>query len=158
MEPRVLHRVIYGSTTPHQSQLDALRIRPAILQQYSRHRVLHCDYPAILASPEASACVRGTYVEGLTAADMWRLDIFEGDEYERVRVSARLLAADGGLEDEVDAETYVWTESTDLLEKREWDFDEFRREKLRYWVGGSAEFEGEPVRPSIAGVSLICRN
>lgn len=153
MELRVLHRVIYGSTTPHKSQLEALRINSAILQRYSRHRVVGCDYPAIVASSEPSACVRGTYVEGLTAADIWRLDIFEGDEYERVKVSPRLLTADGQVGEEIIGETYVWIKPVDMLEEREWDFDEFRREKLRHWVGGSAEYEGEPVRPSIAGAS-----
>ena len=150
MAPQVLHRVLYGSTTPHSSQLEALKIQPAILPKYVRHRVAHCDYPAILPSPEPSASVRGTYVQGLTAADQWRLDIFEGDEYERVKVTLRPLNADGEQGHEVEAETYVWVAPKDDLEESEWDFEEFRREKISRWVGSSIEYEGT-LRPSIVG-------
>lgn len=83
---------------------------------------------------------------GLTNADIWRLDIFEGDEYERVKVRCKLLVDgkdDGG--EEVEAETYVWIAGEERLEVQEWDFEEFRREKMRFWVGqeGEGEFAGE---------------
>ena len=153
MAPQVLHRVLYGSTKPHSSQLAALKIQPAILPHYVRHRVAFCDYPAILASPDSSSCVRGTHVQGLTAADQWRLDIFEGEQYERIKVKLRLLDAENHECEEVEAETYVWIASKDELEDREWDFEEFRKEKMARWVGRSKEYEGE-LRLSIAGVSI----
>ena len=56
-------------------------------------------------------------------------------------------------ENEVEAETYVWSGLDDDLEKSEWDFEEFRREKMFRWVGGSKEYEGE-LRPSITGSCL----
>ena len=101
--------------------------------------------------------MRGTYVTGLSDADIWRLDIFEGDEYERKKVKARLLttvgneSGEGNIEgDEVEGETYIWIAGRDKLEDEEWDFAEFQREKMRYWVG--AEGEGEYAgRPSIIG-------
>lgn len=125
-----------------------------------------CDYPAIVPSPsrlpspssghgggiegneyingdskEEGGCVRGVWVEGLTDGDMWRLDIFEGGEYERRRVVCRIL---GEGEGDVEAETYVWREGEVGLEGGEWDFEEFRREKMGRWVGGKEEeFEGE---------------
>ena len=40
---------------------------------------------------EEEAEVRGTYVAGLSRQDFARLDVFEGDEYERRRVKVRLL-------------------------------------------------------------------
>ena len=51
---------------------------------------------------------------------------------------------------EVEAETYVWKEGEEGLEGREWDFAEFQREKMRFWVGaeGEGEYEG---RASIIG-------
>ena len=91
-------------------------------------------------------------MEGLTDGDIWRLDIFEGAEYERCRVRCRLLGegegeGDGGGDEEgreVEAETYVWKEEgRELLEMGEWDFEVFRREKMGRWVGGSGEFDGE---------------
>ena len=83
---------------------------------------------------------------GLTDADLWRLDIFEGDEYERVKVRCRLLV-DGNddVGEEVEVETYVWIAGEERLEAQEWDFEEFRREKMKFWAGseGEGEFAGE---------------
>ena len=150
MVPQVLHRVLFGSTTPHESQIQALKIQPAVLPGYIRHRVVDADYPAVIASSEPSACVRGTYVQGLTAADIWRLDIFEGDEYERVWVQPRLVKTNGEQGDEVKTETYVWKAPRKDLEPQEWDFEEFKAEKLYRWVGGRSDYEGE-LRPSTMG-------
>ena len=153
MVPQVLHRVLYGSTTPHQVQLDAIKVYPALLPKHRRHRVIGCDYPAVVQSSDDTACVRGSYVEGLTAADMWRLDIFEGDEYERTNVPLRLLDEHGVEGEEKVAETYRWILPISTLEDQEWDFEEFRRDKLKDWVGGSAtvEYYDGKLRPSIAG-------
>lgn len=151
MAPQVLHRVIFGTTKPEPAQASRITIVPAILINYMRHRVSDCDYPAIIPSPEAGACVRGTYVRGLTAADLWRLDLFEGDQYNRVKVKLRLLRNDGGEDDEVEAETYVWADGSVDLEDGEWDFEEFRREKMSRWIGDDEEYEGE-LRPSIDSV------
>ena len=87
--------------------------------------------------------MRGTYVQGLTAADQWRLDIFEGDQYARVKVRPRLLDANGNQGKEVETETYIWIAPKEELEDREWDFEEFRKEKMARWVGGTEEFGGE---------------
>ena len=151
MAPQVLYRVIYGTTNPTPSQISRLVIEPALLPQYTRHRVRHCDYPAITPSAEPGACVRGTYVRGLSYQDQWRLDLFEGSQYERIRLRLNLLDGQGNLGEEREAETYVWADSINDLDEGEWDFEEFRREKMRRWVGSDEEYEGE-LRPSIAGV------
>lgn len=156
MSPLILHRVLHGTTTPSPAQSAALTIRPAVLDGHTRHRVKNCDYPAVVSDPDTpGACVRGTWVDGLTLADVWRLDIFEGEQYERRRVRCRIIAdegQDGGDRERQDvraAETYIWIESRDKLEPREWDFDEFRREKIGRWIGRE-EFAGE-LRPAIRG-------
>ncbi|KAK4694839.1 hypothetical protein P7C71_g2806, partial [Lecanoromycetidae sp. Uapishka_2] len=91
------------------------------------------------------ACVRGTYVQGLTDGDQWRLDVFEGDQYRRVKVTPRLLNEGGEVDrdvgEEVEAETYVWVDEETGLEEGEWDFEVFRKEKMGRWVGGSEEYE-----------------
>ncbi|PYH42685.1 gamma-glutamylcyclotransferase family protein [Aspergillus saccharolyticus JOP 1030-1] len=117
---------------------------------------------AFNAESRAPASVLGTLVTGLTDGDVYRLDLFEGDEYAkvkvRVKVRAKGTAADGvtsalteekgvrdGLEsslipshevfrDEVEALTYVWTAGRDRLEDLEWDFEAFKRDKLAWWV------------------------
>lgn len=154
MAPPVLHRVIWGSSTPPTpAHASLLRIRPAILHAHQRHKVKHADFPAILPT-DAEATVRGTLVEGLTDGDLWRLDIFEGSEYERRNVRVRVLQgkehsdldvqgmgdvsqeAEQHVEgDEVDAETYIWIAGAQRLESEEWDFAEFVRDKMKRWVG-----------------------
>ena len=155
MAPQVLYRVCYGSPNPTTLQKSLLTIRPAILHAYCRRKVRYCDYPAIIPSPGDS--VRGTYVQGLTDADLWRLNIFEGDQYTREKVRIQLLEevgdedGKGNVEGpEVLAETYVWADEEEDLEEGEWDFAVFRREKMSRWIGGNEEYEGE-LRPSILG-------
>ncbi|KAK0265030.1 hypothetical protein LTS09_001439 [Friedmanniomyces endolithicus] len=167
MAPQVLHRVCHGSTSPSNPIYAAHRFKnsPAILHNYRRHRVRHADYPAILpvatttTDPDSSkATVRGTYVTGLTATDLWRLDIFEGSEYRRERVRVRLLpqanltgSGEGGEEgEEVDAETYVWIADPQDLDERAWDFSEFQREKMRFWVGSEGAGEYAEVDDAVA--------
>ncbi|KAL8929474.1 MAG: hypothetical protein Q9208_001143 [Pyrenodesmia sp. 3 TL-2023] len=143
----VLYRVCYGSSTPTSFQRSLLTIRPAILHAHCRRRVLDRDYPAIIPSPHDS--VRGTYVQGLTDGDIFRLDIFEGDEYERRKVKIRLLdvegndGGEGNIEgEEVEVATYIWVAGEKELEGGEWDFGEFRREKMQRWIGGRGEYDG----------------
>ena len=154
MAPEVLYRVLFSTTTPHASQTSMLTIHPAVLPHYTRHRVLGCDYPAVLPNKSSSSAgVRGTYVKGLTNKQIWRLDLFEGDQYRRKKVRPRLLVdgvVEGGDGGEVDAETYVWDDlegemGSNGLEEGEWDFEEFRREKMRRWIGneGKEEYAGE---------------
>ncbi|MCJ1335895.1 hypothetical protein MMC09_001169 [Bachmanniomyces sp. S44760] len=136
MAPSVLHRVIHGTPKPEPWQTALLNIEPAMLPFFCRHKVRYCDYPAIVPDKEAS--VRGTYVQGLTEGDLWRLDIFEGDEYERRKVKIKWIdrKGEGEEEVEVEVETYVWIAGEHRLEKGEWDFEEFTREKIGRWVGG----------------------
>ncbi len=117
-------------------------IRPAILHDYCRHKVEFCDYPGIV--PEKGHSVRGTYVTGLTDGDIYRLDSFEGPEYNRQKVKVSVLKEDGQTEgEEVEAETYVYIAGKDQLEDQEWDYDEFRLEKMHRWADQSDEYQGE---------------
>ena len=172
MAPGVLHRVIYGTQNPSPVDYPAMRhlkIRPAVLEGYRRHKVLLAEYPAIM--PEEGGRVRGTLVEGLTSGDIWRLDLFEGCQYQRewVRVkplddielseSSNQSRYSGGEkksetngisqngtkqppstpppadEELVPAQTYVWFSSPSELEAAEWDFEEFKRDKMEAWMG-----------------------
>lgn len=152
MAAPVLHRVIHGTTSPTPFQRSLLTTRPALLRSHRRHRVLHADYPAVIPEEGEDATVLGTLVTGLTDGDIWRLDIFEGDEYERRKVEVEVLNdVEGGIDEaakkdqssptsgakreKVAAQTYVWIAGVDRLEKREWDFEEFRKEKMGGWVG-----------------------
>lgn len=148
MAPQVLYRVCYGTLKPLPVQLSSLTITPAVLHAYTRHKVRFCDYPAIIPSSSTSS-VRGTYARGLTDADIWRLDIFEGSQYVRKKLKVTALTKvgheteEGNVEgEEVEVETYVWIEGEELLEEGEWDFGEFTRDRLKRWVGNE-QYEGE---------------
>lgn len=87
--------------------------------------------------------MRGTYVTGLTDENVRSLDWFEGEQYERVKVRVVLLkdGVEGGVGEEVkEAETYVFTAGDEALEKKEWDYEVFRREKLGNWADRSEEY------------------
>lgn len=164
MAPAVLYRVCYGTSQPSNFQKSLLSIRPALLSGFQRHKVKHADYPAIVPvttlqqkqgkeKDSDEPCVRGTFVSGLTDGDIWRLDIFEGDEYARRDVKVALLHNDDSpSKTKEEAQTYVWIAGEDQLEEGEWDFDEFVREKITRWVGnaGEPEYAG---RESIRGSS-----
>jgi len=147
MAPGVLYRVIYGSANPEPWQKALTTVRPALLQSYRRHHVKYADYPAIL--PHEGSSVRGSLVTGLTDGDIYRLDIFEGDQYVRKQVKVQVLkdvgldeaAKEGETEvvDEVWAESYVWQEGAETLEPQEWDFEEFKRDKMQAWMGEALE-------------------
>ena len=165
MAPPVLCRIIRGppssSTT---NDIASLRVRPAILHAYKRHRVKNKKYPAILPGDMHSS-VQGMLVEGLTATDIWRLDLYEGPEYTREKVSVSLVRgeSDGtpplhshnmlNWEGEVEANAYVWTDDADKLEPGEWDLADFIREEMEWWVGREAAgmHEGFQGRASING-------
>lgn len=145
MAREVLHRVIYendGLSDPVKAKLAAkLRIRPAILHDHTRRRVRYADYPGMI--PLAGHTVRGTYVTGLRDIDIRRLDMFEGGQYERQKIRCHIITEDGkSTGEECVAETYIFTEGDEHLENREWDYEEFRRDKLYRWSGQSEEFKG----------------
>lgn len=146
MVPSILHRVIQNPAIALPSS--HITTSPALLPTFRRYRVRHADYPAILPSNDDGACVKGTLVRGLSDGDMARLDRFEGGEYARRGVEVDVLSESGtdvGKKERratVEAETYVWIAGEEQLEAGEWDFDEFRKEKLWRWVGsGSTEYQ-----------------
>ncbi|CAI7589064.1 hypothetical protein PCG10_008290 [Penicillium crustosum] len=182
MVPQILFKVIYGQANPEPWQEAMLRFQPAILHGYRRHRVQDADFPGIAAVPKsavetekssdpktnAGTSVIGTLVSGLTDGDLYRLDRFEGSDYDKRLVVVRPLqeshgdngqsgegsapesqlremlnaagveVTDKGKEEEISAVTYVWTAGKDMLEDTEWDFESFRRDKMAWWVGVGA--------------------
>jgi gamma-glutamylcyclotransferase (GGCT)/AIG2-like uncharacterized protein YtfP len=159
MACEILYRVCYGTSAiqehPKLKKLaSGLSIRPAILHNYCRHKVLDADYPAII--PQQGHTVRGTYVTGLTDSDIARLDIFEGSEYERKNVKVILLE-DGQEKGETkEAQSYIWSSSVDRLEKKEWDYEEFRKTKMHRWADTSDEFEGKCTTADIPCTVSVC--
>lgn len=144
MAPEVFYSVCYGTSDPPDAFKGLHTLTPAVLDDYSRHRVKHADYPGIV--PEEGHSVRGVFATGLTDANMVKLDYFEGSEYERKKVKVKVLKTVDGKEaegEERDAIAYVFL-YPDSLERVEWDFEAFRRDKLRFWARGDwKEEQGE---------------
>lgn len=140
MAPEVFFSVCYGDKNPPQAIRNLHTFTPAVLEDYCRHRVRFADYPA--AVPEKGHNIRGIYATGLTDANMEKLDYFEGSEYERRAVKVQVVEKDGDKEisgPEKNTYVYVFVKLNDL-EQREWDFEEFRREKLNMWTRGDWAF------------------
>jgi hypothetical protein len=163
MAPGVLYRVIYGSANPEPWQKRLTTVRPAILESHRRHRVKYMSYPAIV--PCTGSSVRGSVVTGLTQGDVYRLDIFEGDQYVREKVNVKVLKnvdlgeglQNGELEEhaseQVEAETYIWKDDLSELEDDEWDFEEFKKERMRFWMGeGSSDESNVEIDEGFADV------
>lgn len=139
MAPQVLYRVIYGAEKPAAGQAGLLTVEPAILEGYCRRRVKYADYPGVTA--EAGKSVRGTYVTGLTEGDMWRLDTFEGTEYIKETVKVQILDKEGKPARTEEAQTYIYQVPANL-EGQEWDFEHFKNERMKFWIGSSKEYAG----------------
>ena len=76
---------------------------------------------------------------GLTDGDIFRLDTFEGSEYKRIKVRVELVEEAGKF---VEASTYLYTAGEEFLEKEEWSYEEFRRDKMHRWAADSYEYQG----------------
>jgi hypothetical protein len=139
MAPEVFFTVCYRFATDDVRTLKKLHdFKPAILHGYRRSRVAHADYPGVLADAEHE--VRGTYVTNITATNLYHLDRFEGDDYERRTVRVSLLSkvgndkGEGNVEgDQKECSVYVFLDPA-ALEGREWDFEEFRTTKMKNWT------------------------
>jgi gamma-glutamylcyclotransferase (GGCT)/AIG2-like uncharacterized protein YtfP len=106
--------------------------RPARLEGFARYRMRGRPYPGIVAMP--GAATQGVLIEGLTPADVRRLDAFEGTLYQRRRVE---VTAAGGAR--LPAETYVIPEARRwLLTGEAWSRERFERRHLPTWVRSSA--------------------
>lgn len=148
MAPEVFFSVCYGQSNPPKVIQDLHTFTPAILHDHCRHRVKFADYPAVV--PEKGHSVRGIRVTGLTDANVDKLDFFEGSEYQRRKTEVKLLKKEGDKEVEDGTEpawVYIFIQP-DLLEKVEWDFEEFRRDKMNSWTRGDWRLEQGTYIPS----------
>lgn len=177
MAPQVLYKVIHGRPDPEPWQKALLKFKPAVLHGYQRRRVRWAEYPGVIPVSESSSAsdstletssarsssVLGIVVSGLTDGDIYRLDQYEGDEYELLPVKAQLVrvasekagydspnghirevlnavGADAIEEtgEEIDTKAYIYTAGEDKLEDAEWDFASFKKDKMAWWIERNA--------------------
>jgi gamma-glutamylcyclotransferase (GGCT)/AIG2-like uncharacterized protein YtfP len=102
----------------------------AVLDNYVCYTVRDRHYPGI--RPEPGANTRGILYQGLGQLQLGRLDAFESDFYQRVRV-----VVSDAMERPCQAWAYVMRpECHDLLSDQSWDRDWFERLYLRDYLQG----------------------
>jgi gamma-glutamylcyclotransferase (GGCT)/AIG2-like uncharacterized protein YtfP len=100
---------------------------PARLAGYSRYRVIGRVYPAIVAAPASE--VDGVLYSDLDAVEVERLDLYEGDLYERLELPVQVG------ERVVTAHCYVLRpEHGHHLSGEPWDLAAFEREHLANYL------------------------
>jgi hypothetical protein len=122
MAPEIFFSVCYNNSSVPDEIAKRHTFTPAILHGYCRRRVEHADYPGI--TPDDQHQVFGTYATGLSEANMYKLDVFEGYQYKRETVKVKLLnhvgnaKGEGNVEgEERSAEVYVFMHPEELEEK-----------------------------------------
>jgi gamma-glutamylcyclotransferase (GGCT)/AIG2-like uncharacterized protein YtfP len=98
---------------------------PAVLKDYKMYCVKNCDYPAIIS--EKGAETNGKILFNVDDFDLQILSDYEGDEYQQKKVDVV------SNEKMVDALTFVWIKGNESLVNREWDFEYFRRNRLKFY-------------------------
>jgi len=114
--------VMYAVTTRE------FRFVEAILRGYARFTVKGASYPGII--PEADAVTEGIIYFNVDELSLERLDIFEGDLYQRTPTRAETER-----EAILNAETYVVKpEYGDYLSLQKWDVEEFVQNSLEAFL------------------------
>ncbi|ANB11177.1 hypothetical protein AWJ20_3979 [Sugiyamaella lignohabitans] len=126
MSPSVLARVISGKL---ELDVKSLKVNPAKLENFKRHKVKDVDYPAVIRGDDKDL-VLGTVVYNLSEEEIIKLDMFEGEEYERLVLDVLDIAESR----QVKAGVYVWVDSQDRLLEEEWDFGYFVNHKMENWI------------------------
>ena len=111
----------------------SLQAMPAWLAGHARHPVVGQDYPGLIVQPDA-APVQGVLYPELAPAEFERLDAFEGEEYERLRVEVALQDPATGAGPTAWAWVYRFrTEFAHRLAPGEWSVEAFEAQgKARF--------------------------
>ena len=110
--------------------------KPAVLQGFGRYGVRNEPYPGIVE--EEGGTVEGILYSGVTDDSVHRLDVFEGDMYDRREVKVNPLDGDA----QIPAMVYVVRpEYRHLLTAERWDFASFLERGKGEFTGGYQGFD-----------------
>lgn len=126
-----------------------------VLQNHSRHPVRQHVYPGVIPSSSTSAAVEGLLLLDLSAVEIKLLDYFEeeGIDYKRTNLQVHVpdvnsltgdiqtLVANSIKDDDnlskgiLKTQAYIWLKDTATLDTtQDWDFEEFRRNRLDWYL------------------------
>lgn len=98
----------------------------AVLEGYARYRVSGEQYPGIV--PEGGGKVEGMVYFDISADQVRRLDIFEGEMYSREKIKVKIV----GENTTAEVMAYVVKpEHVHFLTRKPWDFEGFLKEGKR---------------------------
>ncbi|CAB4378889.1 unnamed protein product [Rhizophagus irregularis] len=123
--PQILKQVLNDGRKNTEPPINVEQI-PATLKGYKRRKVIGTDYPAILKGDDLKDETRGVLIRGLSSQDIRRLDNFESHQYERKKIKVYIENEGTPIE----AITYVWKDSPDLLDEKDWNSEEFEWSKF----------------------------
>ncbi|KAL4432856.1 hypothetical protein ABPG77_008182 [Micractinium sp. CCAP 211/92] len=106
------------------------RMEPAVIHGFQRYRIRGQVFPGTIRSTAPGAQVQGLVLFDLQPNELEVLDEFEGEEYFKEGVEARLLQSGTALHTTV----YLWQDRLRPLLFGEWDPQEFREERLGSYV------------------------
>lgn len=99
---------------------------PVVLAGYRIYCVKNCDYPAIIS--ELGAETKGKILLNVDDSALKIFSNYEGDEYEKKVVK---VLFNNKYED---ALAFVWSKEHHLLENRNWDFEDFQNNRLKFYL------------------------
>ncbi len=110
--------------------------KPAVLHGFERYGIRGEPYPGVIEKPDGS--VEGILYVGVTGESVYRLDVFEGDLYERKEVQVMPMGGSAGIS----AMVYVVRpECRHLVTAEKWDFETFLEQGKGEFTGGYQGFE-----------------
>ncbi|GBB86143.1 hypothetical protein RclHR1_01260014 [Rhizophagus clarus] len=124
--PQILKQVLNQERKNTEPPINIEEQIPATLKGYKRRKVIGVDYPAILKGDDLKDETKGILIRGLSSQDIIRLDNFEGFQYERKKVKVYIE----NKETPTEAITYVWIDSPDLLDEKDWVSEDFEWSKF----------------------------
>jgi len=98
----------------------------AVLPGYQLYRVKNCDYPAIIQNEDSET--KGLMLENTDDSSLAVLSFYEGDEYEKKKVT---VYVNGKPEA---ALAFVWAKENEFLTDEGWDFREFEKNNLEHFL------------------------
>jgi hypothetical protein len=93
MFPELFYKTCYGTKNPSEEFRKRHTFQPASISGYQRLRVNGMEYPGI--TPTSNRTVSGTFITGLTAENLQKMDKYEGGQFDRKQVTITLLKRQG---------------------------------------------------------------
>lgn len=115
------------------------RMEPAVIQGYQRYRIRGQVFPGTIRSTAPGAQVQGLVLFDLLPDELEVLDEFEGEEYFKEGVEARLAGSGAAVPTTV----YLWQDRLRPLLYGEWDPQEFREQRLGSYVDMCRDFAAD---------------